>query len=177
MSDGLHDPFATAAHTGTATVAGAIVPASSALPKLHAGTYYWKDSYSGDEFNQASTSTCGSEKLVVAPIAAPTSATTSGTTVTLTIICPAACSVTITIELPAGGTARAADSKKLIKLSGGKFRLKGKKGGKEHLKLSWSKYARKVLKHDHDKLATLLLMKGKTGKSRFATDSPLKLRK
>jgi hypothetical protein len=165
------------AYKGTATVAGATVPASSALPKLHAGKYYWKDSYSGDEFNQASTSTCGAEKLVVAQIAAPTSAPTTGTTITLMFSCPATCKITVWIELPAGGGARATDSKKLIKLSGGKFTLKGKKGGKEHLKLSWSKYARKLLKHDHDKLATLLLLKGKTGKSSFSTDSPLKLRK
>jgi hypothetical protein len=167
----------TAAHTGTATVAGGIVPASSGLPKLHAGTYYWKDSYSGDEFNQASTSTCGAEKLVVVPIAAPSSAPTSGTTVTLTITCAGPCTVTITIELPAGGSARASDSKRTIKLSGGKFTLKGKKGGKEHLKLRWSKYASKLLKHDHDKLTTLLLMKGKAAKSRFTTETALKLRK
>lgn len=165
--------------SSTATVAGATVPASSPITKkLNEGsTYYWQASYSGDQFNQASTSACGSEKLMVAPIAAPTSAATSGTTVTLTITCAGPCTVTITIELPAGGTARAADSKKLIKLSGGKFKLKGKKGGKERLKLSWTKYARKLLKHDHDKLATLLVLKGKSGKSSFTTDSPLKLRK
>jgi hypothetical protein len=91
--------------------------------------------------------------------------------------CAGPCTVTITIELPAGGSARATDSKKLIKLTSGKFKLKRKKGGKERLKLSWTKYARKLLKHDHDKLATLLVLKGKSGKSSFTTDSPLKLRK
>jgi hypothetical protein len=163
-------------YTSTATVAGGTVPAAL-TPKLHAGTYYWKDSYSGDEFNQASTSACGAEKLTVVPIATPTSAPTSGASVTLTITCTGPCTVTITIELPSGGGARAGDSHKLIKLTGGKFTLKTKKGGKEHLQLRWSKYASKLLKHDHDKLTTLLLLKGKAVKSRFTTETVLRIRK
>jgi hypothetical protein len=165
--------------SSTATVAGGSVPASSPVTeKLKAGrTYYWQAVYSGDQFNAASTSTCGSEKLTVAPVAAPSSAATSGTTVTITISCAGPCTITVTIELPSAGSARATNSKKLIKLTGGKFTLKGKKGGKDHLRLRWSKYASKLLKHDHDKLTTLLQMGVKAGKSRFSTDSPLKLRK
>lgn len=164
--------------SSTATVAGTSVPASSPVTgKLKAGTYYWQASYSGDQFNQASTSTCGSETLTVAPVSAPGSTTTTGTTVTLTISCAGPCTITVTIEIPAGGSARASDAPKLIKLTSGKFKIKGKKGGRERLKLRWSSYARKVLKHDHDKLTTLLLMKVRAGQARYSTASPLKLRK
>ncbi|HEX3616800.1 MAG TPA: hypothetical protein VHU61_09700 [Solirubrobacteraceae bacterium] len=164
--------------SSTATVAGATVPVSSPVTKkLKPGTYYWQAAYGGDEFNQASTSSCGSEKLTVAPVTAPSSAATSGSTVTLPISCAGPCTIKATITLPSGGTARAGDSKKLIKLTSGKFTLKGKKGGKDKLRLKWNSYARKVLKHDHDKLTTLLQMTVKAGKSRYGTDSPLKLRK
>lgn len=165
--------------SSTETVAGGAVPPSSPVTnKLKAGdTYYWEASYSGDQFNAVSTSTCGSEKLTAAPVSAPSSTTTSGTTVTLTLSCPGPCTVTVTIDLPSGGGARAGETPKLVKLTSGKFSLKRRKGGKEHLHLRWSRYARKLLKHDHDKLTTLLQMSVKAGKGRFHTASSLKLRK
>jgi lysophospholipase L1-like esterase len=49
---------------GTVTVSGKSVPASS-KETLSVGTYYWQAVYSGDETNQASTSTCGTEIAVV----------------------------------------------------------------------------------------------------------------
>jgi hypothetical protein len=48
------------ASAGEVSVAGELVPASSALA-LAPGTYYWQASYGGDALNQASQSTCGSE--------------------------------------------------------------------------------------------------------------------
>ena len=45
---------------GAVTVVGGVVPESSAQT-LAAGTYYWQASYDGDETNEKSSSTCGSE--------------------------------------------------------------------------------------------------------------------
>jgi hypothetical protein len=49
----------------TTTVAGGVAGASAPV-KPGPGTYYWKASYSGDSANEGSTSSCGSEVLIVA---------------------------------------------------------------------------------------------------------------
>jgi hypothetical protein len=41
----------------------------------------------------------------------------------------------------------------------------------------WSKYARKLLKKDHDKLTTTLLLNTKASKSTFKTASRLRIRR
>jgi hypothetical protein len=160
------------------TVTGGLAAASGPVTKsLAAGTYYWKDAYSGDVTNQASTSSCGSEKLTVAPVSVVGSGTTTGTTLTFTISCSAACTVTVTVELPAGSATRAGDkkSKKAIKLASGKFKLS--KRGKDKLKLDWNKYAHGLVKKDHDKLTTTLLLTTTVSKHTFKTASKLKVRK
>jgi hypothetical protein len=160
------------------SVAGGLGAVSGPVTKsLTAGTYYWKDSYSGDVTNQASTSSCGSEKLTVAPVSVVGSGTTTGTTLTFTISCSAACTVTVTVELPAGSATRAGEkkSKKAIKLASGKFKLS--KRGKDKLKLDWNKYAHSLVKKDHDKLTTTLLLTTKVSKHTFKTASKLKVRK
>jgi hypothetical protein len=166
-----------AVFTSSVAVAGGTVPASSPVTSaLAPGKYYWKDAYSGDEFNQASSSACGSESLTVAPISAPSSAPTTGTSVTLTITCSGPCTVTVTIDLPSAGSSRATGfTARSRKLTAGKFTLRRK--GKERLRLKWSKYARSLLKHDHDKLKTLLVMKGKVAKTKFTTESGLRIRR
>ena len=167
----------TAVFTSSVAVAGGTVPASSPVTSaLAPGKYYWKDAYSGDEFNQPSTSSCGAETLTVAPISAPSSAPTTGTSVTLTITCSGPCTVTVTIDLPSAGSSRATGfTARSRKLTAGKFTLRRK--GRERLQLKWSKYAQSLLKHDHDKLKTLLVMKGKVAKTKFTTESGLRIRR
>jgi hypothetical protein len=163
---------------GVKTVSAGKAAGSSPITKsLAAGTYYWKDSYSGDTTNQPSTSACGSEKLAVAPVSVIGSGTTTGTTLTFTISCSAACQVIVTVELPAGSATRAGEkkSKKAIKLASGKFKLS--KRGKDKLKLDWNKYAHSLVKKDHDKLTTTLLLTTKVSKHTFKTASKLKVRK
>jgi uncharacterized repeat protein (TIGR01451 family) len=50
---------------GVKTVAGAVVPDSDPIIFNTPGTFYWQVVYSGDANNNAATSTCGSEVLVV----------------------------------------------------------------------------------------------------------------
>lgn len=52
---------------GTATVAGASVPASSPVTLISSGTYYWQAVYSGDQANNPASSTCGAVTEIVAP--------------------------------------------------------------------------------------------------------------
>lgn len=164
------------ASEGTETVTGGKAAASSPVTHaLKAGTYYWQASYSGDTFNLPSTSNCAGEKLTIAPVSVPGSAPTNGTTVTVTISCSAACTVTVTIELPAAGSARAGESTRAVKLTAGRFELR--KRGKDKLHLQWNKYARKLLKKDHDKLTTTLLLHAKVSKSTFKTASRLRIRR
>jgi lysophospholipase L1-like esterase len=56
------------AEAGDVSVTSGVVPASEE-ETLPPGTYYWQASYSGDEANHSSTSTCGSEiSIVTAPV-------------------------------------------------------------------------------------------------------------
>jgi hypothetical protein len=50
---------------GTKTVTNAVVPDSDAVTFITAGTFYWQAAYSGDANNNAATSACTSEQLVV----------------------------------------------------------------------------------------------------------------
>jgi hypothetical protein len=50
---------------GTVTVTNGVVPDSNALTFNTAGTFYWQAVYSGDTKNNAATSTCTDETLVV----------------------------------------------------------------------------------------------------------------
>lgn len=59
---------------GTASVAGGVAGASSAISTLAPGKYYWQAKYGGDVNNQPAASPCGSEVLTVL---APTTTTTS----------------------------------------------------------------------------------------------------
>ena len=63
---------------GAKTVSGGIVPDSDTISFSTPGTYYWQASYSGDTHNDATSSTCGSEVLIVK--ANPTIATTLSAT-------------------------------------------------------------------------------------------------
>lgn len=62
---------------GTVTVTAGSVPESEAQT-LSRGTYYWQASYSGDELNEKSTSTCGSEVETVTAKPATCGKTTIG---------------------------------------------------------------------------------------------------
>lgn len=53
------------ASAGTVTVTDGAVPASTPVSLATPGTYYWQASYSGDSFNEASVSPCGSETETV----------------------------------------------------------------------------------------------------------------
>jgi hypothetical protein len=171
--------------SGTPTFSGAATAtdgvasiADGTTPGLVPGKYYWKAAYAGDASNAASAGNCGSEVLTVAPVGVIGGGTTNGTTVTLTITCSAACTVTVTIEVPASTPASTSDkSKGPIKLATGTFKLKGRKGGREKLKLRWNKYALKLVKKHHDKFTGLLVLKSKVGKSRYTTTTSLKVRK
>lgn len=55
---------AAARSSSVSVVGGAAGPSAAVKPKV--GTYYWQATYSGDGANAGSTSTCGSEILVVA---------------------------------------------------------------------------------------------------------------
>jgi hypothetical protein len=56
------------ADAGTKTVTNGIVPDSDPITFNDAGTFYWQAVYSGDAKNEASTSDCVSETLVVQPL-------------------------------------------------------------------------------------------------------------
>jgi hypothetical protein len=55
-----------AAQAGGAVVTNGLAGSSAAQSKLAPGTYYWLASYSGDVNDQAATSACGTEKLIIA---------------------------------------------------------------------------------------------------------------
>ncbi len=94
---------------GTVTVTDGSVPTSSSVTLSSPGTYYWQASYSGDEDNGASTSSCGSEVETVGKAATsftaaanPTS-TSYGNTVQLSATgLPAGATGTVTFA--AGGS-------------------------------------------------------------------------
>jgi hypothetical protein len=63
---------------GTLTLdANGSVPASDAEAFETPGTYYWQAKYSGDNLNEPSTSTCGSEKEIVSSAPSATTLSTS----------------------------------------------------------------------------------------------------
>jgi hypothetical protein len=170
--------FAGAA-SAAAGVASIVDGSSSALAE---GKYYWKAAYTGNTFNQASTSTCGSEVLTVGPAATVGgSATTTGTTVTLTISCPAACTVTITLEAPSGSGASAASAghkkkaRKPVKLGSGKLTLK--KAGKGKLTVKLDGKGKSLFRKDHDKLKASLLLSTKTAHGTFKSTGSVKIHK
>ncbi len=55
------------ANGGTKTVTGGSVPLSDPVTFTSPGTHYWQASYSGDDANSTSTSTCGDEVETVIP--------------------------------------------------------------------------------------------------------------
>ena len=70
-----------AAAAGAVTVASGVVPASAAVTLKTAGTYYWKAAYSGNAFNKASVSNCGTSGEVET-VTLPPPATSLATTLT-----------------------------------------------------------------------------------------------
>jgi hypothetical protein len=66
---------------GTKTVTNAIVPDSDPLIFNTAGTFYWQAAYSGDANNNAATSACTSEQLVVNRLSPTIDTTLSDTNV------------------------------------------------------------------------------------------------
>jgi len=66
------------AEAGEAEVSSGIAGASSSETLSSPGTYYWRASYSGDEHNEASSSTCGSEITIVRSTLLATSLTGEG---------------------------------------------------------------------------------------------------
>ncbi len=162
---------------GTVNVAGGDVPASDAVAAaLKPGTYYWQASFSGNLANQPSTSACGSEKLTVAPVQVAPSAPASPSGVTLTITCASACTVNVTIDSGVVSVARAGDKRTSSrKLGTGSLKLG--KAGKGKLHVSLTSYGQKLLKKDHDKLTTTLLLKVRADRKSYSTRSKLKLHK
>ena len=81
----LEDCMQLVANLGAKTVTAGVVPASSPVSvALAPGTYYWHASYSGDQVNDPSASTCGSEVLTVTPPATTGgTGTSTGTSVTV----------------------------------------------------------------------------------------------
>ncbi len=57
-----------AQNAGTVTVTNGTVPNSNDITFSASGTYYWVVSYSGDAYNQAAISGCGSEMSTVTPV-------------------------------------------------------------------------------------------------------------
>ena len=91
---------------------------------------------------------------------------------------PLSCTVTITIQTSGGSaadTARAAKSKKPVKLATGKLTLK--KAGKGTLTLKLTSAGKKLLKKDHDKLKATLLLSTKTAHGTFSSSSSVKISK
>jgi hypothetical protein len=103
----------------------------------------------------------------------PAAATSNGSTVTLTITCAAACSVTITIELPSGSASKAGKKPKSVTLASGHFTL-GKKG-KKNLTLKFTGSGRSLLKKDHGKLTTLVLLTDKTAHGTLKSSKTLRI--
>jgi hypothetical protein len=119
------------------------------------------------------------ELVNAAPIVVPASTTTSGTSVTITITCSAACTVTVTIEIPsASATAASAGhkgkkAKGPVKLATRKFSLK--KHGKDKLLLKLTSVGRSLLRKDHDRLKTTLLLSTNTSRGALTSKSTLKI--
>jgi hypothetical protein len=167
-----------------AAVGGAASIADNSSTALVLGKYYWKAAYTGNTTNAASASTCGSELLTVAPATTlpattttlPATGTTNGSTVSFTVSCSAACTVTLTIELPAaGGTARASLKKrKPVVIAKGKFSLK--KRGTKKLKLKLTSAGKKLVKKDHGKLKTTLFASDKTTHKTFKSSKTFRIK-
>jgi hypothetical protein len=66
---------------GTVTVTNGVVPDSNAITFNQTGDFYWQAVYSGDANNDAATSVCTSEHLVVAPKSPSIATTLSAETV------------------------------------------------------------------------------------------------
>jgi hypothetical protein len=165
---------------GAAEVTGGVASiADASSTGLPLGTYYWKASYGGNAVNQPSTSTCGEEKLTVGSATTiPSSATTTGSSFSFKISCPAACSVTVTIELPSGAASDARASLKKHKpviIASGKFSL-GKSGTKK-LTLKLTRKGKSLLKKDHGKLKTILLVSDKTKHGTFKSSRTFRITK
>jgi hypothetical protein len=165
-----------------AATAGVASIADDSATGLAEGKYYWTVAYTGDTYNQASTSTCGSEVLTIGAAATTSgSGTTTGSTVTLTISCPAACTVTITLEAPSGSGASAASAankkktRKPVKLGTGKLTLKKK--GKGSLVVKLNGKGKSLVRKDHDKLKATLLLSTKTAHGTFKSTGSLKIHK
>ncbi len=105
----------------------------------------------------------------------PSSTTSNGSTVTLTISCPAACSVTVTIELPSGSASAARKSSKTVTLASGHFTLGGK--GKKNLTLKLTNSGKSLLEKDHGKLTTRLLLTDKTAHGTLKLTKTLRITK
>jgi uncharacterized repeat protein (TIGR01451 family) len=101
---------------GTVTVANGVVPNSIAATFSHPGTYYWQAEYSGDSHNNAATSACTDEQLVIAPLidlavtkVGSPNPVEVGSNITWTMVVTnngpdTATGVTITDPMPAGNT-------------------------------------------------------------------------
>ena len=119
------------------------------------------------------------ELVNAAPITVPATTTTAGSSITLTVTCPAACTVTITIEVPSAlATAASVGHKSRkpkgpIKLATRKFSLK--KGGKDKLLLKLTSVGRSLLRKDHDRLRTTVLLSSNTSRGALTSKSTLKI--
>jgi hypothetical protein len=172
-------------------VSGGVSSATAGVTKaLAPGKYYWQDTYSGDAStlangggNAAGVSKCGSEVLTIGPgSTAPSTATSTGTTVTFTVTCASACTETITITVPSASTASVASKKakkpkksKPVTIASGKFT--SKKGGKHRLTLKLTSQGKILLKKDHGRLKTTLLLSDKTKHGTFKSSQKLKITK
>ncbi len=105
------------ADAGTVTVENGAVPNSNEVTFNNPGTYYWQAGYSGDSNNNATTSTCSDEQLVIAPlidlgvtkVGSPTSQQLGAGNITWTMVVTnngpdTATGVTIADPMPAGNT-------------------------------------------------------------------------
>lgn len=168
---------------GVGTVAGGVVPASSAVNvALPPGKYYWLAAYSGNTGsggNAASKSTCGSEVLTVGPATSiGGSGTSTTTTVTVTITCATApCTVTITITVPSGSAAAAsaAKAKKPVTIGSGKFTIRS--AGSKKLTVKLSKAGKRLVKKDHGRLKALLSESQKLDGHNVVTTRTIKITK
>jgi hypothetical protein len=168
----------TVSSSSEAVTAGKPAASSPVTAALSPGNYYWKAAYSGDAANDAGVSTCGSEVLTITPATTiPSTGTSNGNTVTLTITCSAACTVTVTITLAPGSAAdaRIARTSKPVTIASGKFSLS--RSGKKKLTLKLTKAGKRLVKKDHGKLKTTLLVSDKTAHGTFKSTKTLKLTK
>ena len=147
------------ANLGAKTVTAGVVPASSPVSvALAPGTYYWHASYSGDQVNDPSASTCGSEVLTVTPPATTGgTGTSTGTSVTITITCavtPCTVTVTITIDPPGPAFAGALVPRAhTVEIAGGTFKLK--RGARSLLPVKLTSEGKLLIKEHHERLTAL----------------------